>query len=359
MRIGGAEQVISNLIENTDKTRYDVSIICLEQTIGPFGRQLQKKGYELIPFNRKPGFDVSLIRSIRNYIIRHKVDILHCHQYTPYIYGLFASVFTGTNIVFTEHGRFYPDQRKVKRILLNPILNLFTDCITAISSATRDALVAFENFPRKKIRIVYNGIDDSMYATPVDTSLKQSLGINQKDYVLGTVARLDPIKNHKMMIKSLDNVLRSYPDTTLIIVGDGTERESLESYVSKLGIAPRVIFTGFKEDVHNYLKIMDIFLLTSLSEGTAMTLLEAMASGIPCIVTDVGGNPEIIKDGETGFVVPNDDNKTLTDKICYLLRDQALITRMGSAGRRRFEGHFTVDKMVTAYEDIYEDLAGS
>ncbi len=359
MRIGGAEQVISNLVENTDKTKYDLSIICLEQTIGPFGRQLQNKGFELISFNRKPGFDISLIKSIRNYIISHKVDILHCHQYTPYIYGLFASFLTNTKIVLTEHGRFYPDQKKAKRILLNPILNLFTDCVTAISSATRDALVEFENFPRKKIRIVYNGIDDSMYAIPVDTSLKQSLGIKQNDNVLGTVARLDPIKNHKMMVKSLKNVLRSYPDTILIIVGDGPERESLELLVSELGLSSHVIFTGYKHDIHNYLKIIDIFLLTSFSEGTAMTLLEAMATGLPCLVTDVGGNPEIAKDGETGFVVPNDDEKALTDKICNLLRDQDLITKMGSAGRMRFEDHFTVDKMVSAYEKIYDDLANA
>ncbi len=357
MRIGGAEQVISSLIENTDQSKYDLSIICLEQAIGPFGMQLQEKGYKVIPFNRNPGIDLSLIRYIRHYIISHKVDILHCHQYTPYIYGLFASIFTSTKIIFTEHGRFFPDQRKIKRVFLNPLLNLFTDYITAISSATRDALVEFENFPPQKIKIIYNGIDHFKYITPNNSSVKQSLGINQKGYVLGTVARLDPIKNHRLMIKALESVRQAFPETFLIIVGDGPERENLESFASKLGLSSYVIFTGFREDIHNYMKIIDVFLLTSFSEGTAMTLLEAMASSLPCIVTEVGGNPEIVKDEETGFVIPNDNEKILSEKICKLLDDDILKKEMGVAGRKRFEENFTVDKMVSAYENIYDEIA--
>ncbi len=356
MRIGGAEQVISNLIENTNQSKYNLSIICLDQTIGPFGRKLQEKGCQVISFNRKPGFDLSLIRQIHDYIIRCNVDILHCHQYTPYIYGLFASFFTSAKVIFTEHGRFYPDKRKFKRVVLNPFLSFFTNTITAISLATRDALVEYENFPRKKIKIVYNGIDDSLYTTSFAANRKASLGINKKDYVLGTVARLDTIKNQKMMIKSLASVRETYPNTFLIIVGDGPERNSLEAFVSSLGFSSHVIFTGFKDDVYNYLKTMDIFLLTSFSEGTAMTLLEAMAAGLPCIVTDVGGNPEIVEDNETGFIIPNDDEKTLADKICILFKDENLKKKIGKAGRRRFEEHFTVDKMVAAYEKIYDEI---
>ncbi len=356
MRIGGAEQVIANLIENTNH-KYILSIICLEQPTGPFGRNLIEKGYQIISFNRKPGFDFSLVRHIRNYIIDNNIDILHCHQYTPYVYGLFASAFTSTKIIFTEHGRFYPDKKKIKRVLFNPVLSLLTDSVTAISSATRDALVEYENFSRKKIMVVYNGIDDAMYTTPSDTNVRQSLGIKPEDFVLGTVARLDPIKNHKMMIKSLGIVRKSYPNTFLVLVGDGQERKNLESFVSSLGLSSHVIFTGFKEDIHNYLKAIDIFLLTSFSEGTAMTLLEAMASSLPCIATNVGGNPEIVRNGETGFIVPNDDCKLLTDKICLLLQDEDLLNKMGNAGRRRFKEKFSVEQMVSAYEKVYDDLS--
>ncbi len=172
MMIGGAEQVIYNLMESTDSSAYEVSVLCLDQPVGPFGRQLQEKGYSVRALNRKPGFDMALIRDIRNYVRQYSVDVLHCHQYTPYVYGLFGAAFTPCKVIFTEHGRFYPDYRKLKRVLLNPFLNLFTDYVTAISSATRDALVRFENFPRGKVEIVYNGIRDDKYRLPGDPKLK-------------------------------------------------------------------------------------------------------------------------------------------------------------------------------------------
>jgi glycosyltransferase involved in cell wall biosynthesis len=354
MEIGGAEQVIYNLIEHTDPSKYEVSILCLEQPVGAFGKQLQAKGYEVTAFSRNPGLDFSLIKSIREHIRLHKIDVLHCHQYTPYFYGLMGAFLTRCRVIFTEHGRFYPDIRKLKRVLINPVLSLFTDEITAISAATGDALVRFENFPKDKIKVVYNGIDDSRYLIQQDQNIKKSLGISEKSYILGTVARLDSIKNQKMMIRSLNIVRHKYPEIFLIIVGDGPERKNLEQFTEELGLSSHVIFTGFREDTHRFYKIMNMFLLTSFSEGTAMTLLEAMATGLPCIATDVGGNPEIVKDDETGFLIPSDNETVLAEKIIALLTDENMIKRMGKAGRRRFEENFTVEKMVCSYQSMYE-----
>jgi len=390
MEIGGAEQVIYNLIEHTDPSKYEVSILCLEQPVGAFGKQLQKKGYEVTAFSRSPGVDFFLIKNIRDHIRLRNIDVLHCHQYTPYFYGIMGAAFTRCRVIFTEHGRFYPDIRKVKRVLINPILALFTDGITAISAATRDALIRFENFPKDKIKVVYNGIDDSRYLVPEDPNIsilpkcslgidksqalppdlsirrersrgisdllniKKSLGISEKAYILGTVARLDLIKNQKMMIRSLNIVRQNYPETFLLIVGDGTERKNLEQFTEELGLSSHVIFTGFREDTHLFYKIMNIFLLTSFSEGTAMTLLEAMATGLPCIATRVGGNPEIVKDDETGFLIPSDNETVLAEKIIALLADKSMIEKMGKAGRKRFEENFTVEKMVCSYQSMYE-----
>ena len=354
MRIGGAEQVIYNLIENTKRSKYDVSILCLESCVGPFGKQLLEKGYTVTTLNRKPGFDVSLINRICQFVHKNHVNVLHCHQYTPYVYGVLGALFTQCEVIFTEHGRFYPDQRKLKRILVNPLFNLFTNHVTAISSATRYALVAFENFPGNKIKVIYNGIDDSRYLIPKDENLEKSLGTNEEHPILGTVARLDSIKNQTMMIRALKIIHQRYPKTFLIIVGDGPERETLESIVKELQLTSRVIFAGFREDAHLFYKIMDIFLLTSFSEGTAITLLEAMAAGLPCIATNVGGNPEIVVDKETGFLVTNDDAHDLAEKICILLDNEDAMTKMGKAARRRFEQNYTIDKMVEAYERLYE-----
>ena len=356
MRIGGTEQVIYNLIEHTDPKKYDVSILCLNQPIGPFGIQLQKKSCHIIAFDRKPGFDLKLIKNIRKFIIKDQIDILHCHQYTPYVYGLFASLFTKTKIIFTEHGRFYPDQRKLKRILINPVLSLFTSAITAISKATKNALIKYENFPGKRIQVIYNGINGSRFEFPTSGNLRKTLGIDEKTFVLGTVARLDPIKNHDMMIKAFKIVHDRFSQTVLIIVGDGSERPRLVSLIAQMGMNSSVIITGFREDTPQFYNMMDLFLLTSFSEGTAMTLLEAMASTKPCIATDVGGNPEIVLKNTTGFIIPSNDEHTLADVVIKLMQDNKLSTKMGIAGRKRFEQMFTAVKMTAEYQKLYDEL---
>jgi glycosyltransferase involved in cell wall biosynthesis len=353
MSIGGAEQVIYQIIENRDRRRFDVSILCLNKPMGAFGNELAKKGYDVFVFGRRPGLDVKLISWIRKYISRNKVDILHCHQYTPYVYGVLGAALTRTKVIYTEHGRFYPEQRRLKRLIVNPFLCLLTDYVTAISYATRDALVQFEKFPVGKIHVVYNGIDERKYRGAEEEGLKESLGICDSAEVLGTVARLDAIKNQSMMLKALKIVHQTYPNTYLIIVGDGPERKRLESQAAAFGLSQYVIFAGFKVDAHRFYRIMDIFLLTSFSEGTAMTLLEAMASGVACIATDVGGNREILEDNVSGVIVPSDDELTLAERICQLINDKKVRQKIGEAGTKRFYEKFTVDKMVKAYEKMY------
>ena len=355
MSIGGAEKVICNLIENMDPSKVDASILCIDQPVGPFGTQLRKKGFKIISFNRKPGFDLNLVLRIRKFITLNKVDVLHCHQYTPYVYGVISAAFTPCKIIFTEHGRFYPDQRKLKRVLINPFLCRFTDRIIAIAGDTKRALIEFENFPGHKIKVVYNGINDTGHLPFKNSDLKNHLKIGDDTIVLGTVARLDLIKNQAMMIRALKIVRQEHPDTIVIIVGDGPERKNLENLSSTLQLTPNVFFTGFSEDAISYYHIMDIFLLTSFSEGTAMTLLEAMAASLPCIATNVGGNPEIVENNETGYLIPSNDETSLAERICALIDNQKRRQKMGEAGRKRFIEHFTVAKMVKSYQAIYDE----
>lgn len=354
MRIGGAEQVIRTLVENTDSSRYNVSLVCLNRPLGPFGCDLQRRGFHVEIFDRKPGFDLALVGKIREVIVSRGIDVVHCHQYTPYVYGLLGSLGTRAGVIFTEHGRFHPDPPRLKRVLLNPFFSLLTRHVTAISSATRDALIRVENFPSERVGVIYNGIDDKRFRLPRDSDDRASLGIPRDVPVLGTVARLDGIKNQAVMIRALRLLRETHPDVRLLIVGDGPERENLERLAEDLQVNSRVIFTGFREDTHRCYRVMDIFLLTSFTEGTAMTLLEAMASGLPCIATDVGGNGEIVRDEETGLLVASNDDVDLAEAIERLLADEALRLKMGAAGRGRFEECFTVEKMAQGYQALYD-----
>lgn len=353
MHIGGTEQVIKNLVEATDKARFNISILCIESPIGPFGNMLSQKGYKIDSLSRQKGFDVKLVFEIRKHVIRNKIDVLHCHQYTPWVYGTLACIMTGTKVIFTEHGRFYPDRSSWKRKYVNPYLVKLTDHITAISNATKQALEDYEFIPASKIEIIYNGIAELEGSNSETRQLRNQLSIPEGTIVLGTISRLDPIKNHRLLISSFAKIQHKHPNIILLIVGDGEIRAGLENLVKQLDISDKVIFTGFQPNPVSYLQLMDIFLLPSLSEGTSMTLLEAMSLSKACIVTDVGGNPEIIEDQISGIVTPSDDENKLAEACNLLLDDRKLRKKLGDAGRTRFEQRFTVQCMLNKYQDIY------
>ncbi|HED36472.1 MAG TPA: glycosyltransferase [Gammaproteobacteria bacterium] len=354
MHIGGTEQVIKNLVEATDKSMFNLSILCLEAPTGPFGEMLAEKGYQIDSIPRKEGFDLKLIYKIRKYIIEHNIDVLHCHQYTPWVYGALASILTGSKVIFTEHGRFYPDRSSWKRKYINPFLVKLTDHITAISKATKQALVDYEYIPASKITVIYNGIAELESDETASDRLRTKLSISADALILGTIARLDPIKNHRLLISAFAEIQRQHPSSILAIVGDGEMRSSLENQVKQLNISDNVVFTGFQANPVDYLQLMDIFLLPSLSEGTAMTLLEAMSLSKPCIVTAVGGNPEIVENKVNGLVTPSDDKDTLVTACDLLLEDRQLRKKLGGAGRAKFEEKFTVKSMIKNYQEIYQ-----
>jgi len=354
MRIGGTEQVIKNLVEATDTSTYDASILCIEQPIGPFGQLLIKSGINIDSFQRKNGFDLTLIKDIRRYIKQHKIDVLHCHQYTPWVYGTFASVFLNVKVIFTEHGRFYPDSESWKRRLINPLLSFFTAKITSISEATKQALVQYEYLNSKNIEVVYNGISPQQAQPALVSTLREQYSLTKANVVFGTVARLDPIKNQTLLINAFHQVLIQEPNCKLFIVGDGEERQTLEQLVLKLNITDSVIFTGYITQPVNFMNLMDVFLLPSLSEGTSMTLLEAMSLGKTCVVTNAGGNPEVIKNNHNGFVTPNNELQPFADNMLKLAKDIGLRNKFGENSYKRFIDIFTNQAMSKSYSKIYQ-----
>lgn len=359
MRIGGTEQVIKNLVESTDFSKFDVSILCIEQPIGPFGQLLVDQGVKIDSFQRTNGFDKGLIKNIRQYIKTNAIDVIHCHQYTPWFYGTLASMFSSVKVVFTEHGRFYPDSGSWKRRLINPVLSAMTSSITSISKATKQALIDFEYLHSNKVDVVYNGITALKVDQQKVAKLRQKLSLNDDNIVFGTVARLVPIKNQTLLIKAFNQVLIQTPEAKLLIVGDGEEKEKLDKLVSELGIEYAVIFAGYITQPVDYMALMDIFLLPSLSEGTSMTLLEAMSLSKPCVVTDAGGNPEVIKDFYNGYVTPNNELEPFFQKMQQLAQDKQLRVEFGENSHQRFLEIFTNTAMANSYMAIYNKVSGN
>jgi glycosyltransferase involved in cell wall biosynthesis len=355
MRIGGTEMVIKNIIEGADKALFEMSIFCIEEPIGPWGVDLQKSGITINAKARKLGFDISLIFAIRKHLKNYKIDVIHCHQYTPWVYGVLAALGTKTKVIFTEHGRFYPDSSSWKRKLVNPWLCRITDHITSISKATKHALIEFENIPEKRIDVIYNGISVPVINPDKVVSLKHKLGLDNNTTILGTIARLDPIKNHIMMLDAFALVQQKHPNTVLIIVGDGEERENIERKMVELGIRNKIIMVGYDPQPQHYLALMDIFLLSSLSEGTSMTLLEAMSLGKICVVTDAGGNSEIVQNGVNGLITINNDAVAFAHAITYFIDGKTALATFSSASCNIFTNKFSVQIMQKKFSNIYDN----
>lgn len=357
MRIGGTEMVIQNIINGLNGIAFQMSIFCIEKPLGPWGLELEKKGIRIEQEQRKEGFDLNLIQKIRKHIKLNNIDIIHCHQYTPWVYGALASLLTGTKVIFTEHGRFYPDSSSWKRKFANPFLLKLTDKVTSISAATKKALIDYEHIPSNRIEIIYNGIKPLKTEQDAVNTLRKRLKIPSDNKVVGTVARLDPIKNHKMMLRAFAQVLTFHPNTSLLIVGDGEERQNIDYWINKLNIKSNVILVGYQSAPSHHIALMDIFLLSSFSEGTSMTLLEAMSLGKPCVVTDAGGNPEIVLHKKTGFVTPNDDYVRFADAIVTMLSSKD--KDFSDSSQKRFFNNFSNKIMNQQFQALYwETLNG-
>ncbi|GAK59426.1 glycosyl transferase, group 1 [Candidatus Vecturithrix granuli] len=361
---GGTEKLVYDIVQRIDKLRVSPVICCFDK-LGHFGEELQHHGYPIYLLNRKSGIDWGLVKRINGVIQQERIDVIHAHQYTPYFYGLMASLYSRLiqaeqkpRLIFTEHGRFYPDQRKIKRVLINPILSRFTDEIVTISESTKESLIKYENFPAHKIKVIYNGIDLKQFSHVGDPlTKKRELGLQPHYNVIGIVARLDPIKNHPILLQAFEQILQHLPETYLIIVGDGPEEERLRNIVQSRDLTDKVRFLGARSDISELLHVFDIFALSSFSEGTSVTLLEAMGAGLPIVATRVGGNPEVVREHETGFLVESNNAEEMANMLIKLLQDTKMRHKMGLAGKKWVEINFSLDLMVKAYTDLYFKVA--
>ncbi len=354
MGIGGTEQVIYQLVKNADVDLFDNTIVCLEGEVGPIGQQLQQSGTRFHVLDREPGFDTSLIKSVRELIKLENIDVVHCHQYTPYVYGVLAALFTRAKVVFTEHGRFHPDRYSWKRRLVNPLLGLTTSSIVAISAATKDALAEYEWFKRRSIQVIYNGIEaktQNIKATKVSQS--NEFNLSDQHLVFGTITRFDTIKNLPMMVKAFATVYNQHPNARLLLVGDGDQKPDIEQLVDELNLTQAVVFTGFQTDTRKFMSMIDVYILSSFSEGTSMTLLEAMSFATCCVVTAVGGNIELIQNDINGIVVESDNTPQLSKALLRLVNDTGSRHRLGEEAKKTFEEKFALNHMIQSYQEVY------
>jgi len=355
MVVGGAERLVYDMVRYPAFSE-NKPLVCCMDAVGELGDKLIKEGYKVYCKGRHPGLDLEMISWLRDIIKRERIDVVHAHQYSPLFYAVPAALLAGrVKLVYTEHGRFYPERKSWKRTLFNPLLAMGVDHLVSISEATAKAMATYDNLPYRRIRVIHNGIDCSKMNQVVDKKAKrQELGLSETCRIIGTAARLNSIKNIQMMLRILQLVLKHVPDTCLVIAGQGEEEERLKAAAHELGIFDRVKFIGLRFDLPEIYHLFDVFLLTSLSEGISVTLLESMACSVPSVVTNVGGNREVVVEEETGFMVQVDDDQSMAKRVCELLFDVDSHAQMGFSARERVAKEFSMIGMMVKYISLYE-----
>ncbi|MCG8511655.1 MAG: glycosyltransferase, partial [Rhodospirillales bacterium] len=339
---------------------YRFVFICLDG-IGQLGETLASEGFTVASMERKPGVDMSLPQRIRRFRKQTGVQLIHAHQYTPFFYAA-ASRHIGARppILFTEHGREYPDRRRPKRVLANKVLIKRRDRVTAVGAYIALLVAQNEGIASRRIEGIYNGIEPADFA-PIDrdaarAAARFALQIDADAPLVMQVARFHPVKDHATAIHAFAHLVTGLPDARLVLIGDGERRPQIEALIDDYHIREKVLLAGRRPDVSRLLPAADVFMLSSLSEGISVTLLEAMAAGAPIAATAVGGNVEVVEHGRTGLLSPRGDAAALAENLRLLLIDTNLRHRMADAAHAKLHEQFLQSTMHNAYRRAYDQM---
>jgi len=358
MQVAGAEVLVTETIRRLE-TAIEPVVLCLD-AIGPLGEELQRAGVPVIALGRKSGLDWATAGAIARQVRERDLDVVHAHQYTPFFYGGLGAWWAGrqTKVIFTEHGRHYPDVVSPKRRLANRlVLRRLADRVTAVCEFSARALAVNDGFEAESVEVIENGIDVERYDAVADRrALREQLNLDATRRYIACIARFHPVKDHHMLIEAFARVARDLPDVDLLLVGDGPLRPDLQAQVAAIDLQSRVRFMGVRSDVPEILKAVDVFALTSVSEAASITLLEAMATGLPVVVTNVGGNPEIVRAGIDGELVPRGDAAEMGDALRKVLTHSTLARSMGLNGAQQVRERYRLDRTIERYARIYKDL---
>tara|TARA_B100000446_G_scaffold140269_1_gene132806 strand:- start:421 stop:1611 length:1191 start_codon:yes stop_codon:yes gene_type:complete len=369
LNTGGLENGLVNLINRSSTNEFRHMVICLTSS-GSFSRRITQNNVEVVELQKPEGHSLSTFMSLRQLIKQCQPSIVHSRNLAALEFQMATLGLVGIKRVHGEHGRDIndPQGKNWKHNLLRRISRLWIDRYIAVSRELELWLCDCIGVDPSIIVRQANGVDCEVFSEKsvsneaMLSSLAKSLEIDGC-YVIGTVGRLAAIKDQRVLISAFAKVVKMQGGESeglcLVIVGDGPMRRELEDHANTLGISSAVRFCGDRDDVPNLLNLMDIFVLPSIAEGVSNTLLEAMATALPVIVTAVGGAPDIIVDGENGFLVEVGDSETIAKTLITCVADQDGAKEIGFNGRRTVERYYSWQVAIESYSGVYRELMGN
>jgi len=360
LSLSGMEHGVIKQVNRLDYARFAPSICCLgfqrEETRGILDPRVPV--HEL---RKAAGRDLGIIRRLASLFRRERVDIVHSHNWQTFFYTVAAAALAGIPLrVHGHHGReaaaASARQARLSRWLAGRVSRL-----VAVSGDLGRELIEEWGVPAERVSVIPNGVDLDGFAHPGPVeAAREEIGLAPEHRVIMSVGGLRPVKDYPTMIRAFARVHAARPEARLVIVGGergGGRQSELEALAGSLGVASSVLFPGVRQDIARLLTLSDVYVNSSLFEGMSNTILEAMAASRPVVATRVGGNPELVRDGMTGYLVPPGDETALAARLIEVLADPGLAKALGAAGRAMVESEHAMGRMVAAYEDCYEDLA--
>lgn len=348
----GAEQMIYTLLAGLrQQQRYN--LLAISMTHGTLSRKLAEIGVESYVIDESTCSLSTIVGRAYQLLRKRNVGLIHTHRYKENVVGGILGKLLGVRaLMSTVHGLPEPASEKVscmprlKEELNRYVLSNWYSCVVAVSLDLEKQLRATGKFDRCNIAVVHNGV-------PSVTPSVQEKSIERK-LQIGTAGRLVEVKDFNLFIDVAAGVLQEVSNVQFRILGDGPLKQHLTERVQELGLVDTVVFEGYSEDAHAFYDEIDIYLNTSIHEGLPLSILEAMAKGRPVVAPMVGGIPEIIINGQDGFLVNSRDSKAFAEKCLLLVRDGQLMEIMGKNAHRKIQDKFSSARMVQAYGELYE-----
>ena len=350
--VGGMEVGITKLVNGLDPSRV-ASSICSTRPADSLKDRL-RPGIPLFEFNRRKGNDPLLIGQLVRLFREQKPDVIHTHRWATLCEGLIAARLAGVPyVVHGEHGTLETRRHNafVQRTVWNRVHR-----VLSVSSRLAERMARDIGYPVEKIQVIRNGVDLERYTPERRAEARTSFGFAPNQIVIGSVGRLVPVKDQATLLRALALLRTGGFSFSGLLAGTGPLHGELQSLASALKLNDFNLL-GNRNDVERVLGALDVFVLSSASEGLSNTIQEAMASGVPVVATRVGGADELVVHGETGCLVPAGDPQALAEAIAGLLRDPARRQRFAQAGCERARQHFGLDRMIREYEQMYLGLA--
>ena len=348
----GGEQQTLNLMVGLKERRIDCHLVC--QAGCPLEAKADRAGVDVIPVAMRGEIDLAAAFRIRELIKQYHCNIVHSHTSHAHSLAFLASIGTGVTRLVTRRVDFSIFRHSFLK-LSGLKYRLMADYYIAISYKIKDVLL-HDGIPDRRIFVVHSGIDPHRFKQATGDHLLSEFDIGENQQVVINVAHLAGHKGQKYLVRAIPQVLAKLPDTRFFIIGQGELMDELKQTASGLGLKRELVFTGFRDDVADFYRIADLFVMSSVQEGLGTAVLDALALAKPVVATDTGGLPEIIQDGKTGRLVVPADPAALAEGIVEMLIRAEAAKAMAEAGRAMVQNFFSTDAMVENNIKVYEKV---